>query len=134
MNYLIASIASFISFAVLDYLWLAKIAKNLYLTELASHITLKDGSLVPYMSAVPFVYIFGILGIIFFVLPKAISPGTAFLYGSLLGLILYGFYDFTNLATLKDYSWLLTLTDTVWGTFLVGAVSAVFFVVFNYIS
>lgn len=51
----------------------------------------------------------------------------AFLYGALLGFVMYAFYDLTNLATLKDYSWSLTLVDTLWGTLLVGIVTSVMF-------
>jgi uncharacterized membrane protein len=134
MNYLIASLASLISFGLLDYLWLAKIAKGFYLKELAKHITIQDGALVTYVPAIPLVYIIATLGIIFFVLPKATSYGNAFLYGALFGCILYGFYDFTNLATLKEYSWSLTLLDTLWGTLLVGVDSLIFYAVYTFFA
>ncbi len=122
-----SSIAGFISFIVLDYLWLAKIAKNFYLTSLATHTNIKDGSLVPYLPAVPIVYVVAILGIWVFVLGKATSLSSAFLYGALMGFIMYAFYDFTNLATFKDYPWSLTIIDTLWGTVLVGVVSTIIF-------
>jgi len=134
MNYSIASLASIISFVLFDYIWLAKIAKNIYLKNLESHIVLKDGALVPYAPAIPLVYIAATIGIIFFVLPKATSHGTAFLYGALFGFVLYGFYDFTNLATLKDYPWSLTIIDTLWGTLLVGVGSLIFYSVYSFFS
>lgn len=126
---LISSLAGFISFMVLDYLWLAKIAKNFYLSSLAEHTTIKDGSLVPYLPAVPLVYFIAIIGILIFVIPKATTSLQAFLYGGVMGFVMYAFYDFTNLATLKDYSWSITLVDTLWGTLLVGIVSFVIFFV-----
>ena len=134
MNYLYASLASIISFVLLDYVWLAHVAKSFYLDKLALHVTLKDGALVPYALAIPLVYIVATIGIIFFVLPKITSYGTAFLYGTLFGFVLYGFYDFTNLATLKDYPWSLTLLDTAWGTILVGVGSLVFYSVFTFFA
>lgn len=122
-----SSFAGFISFIVLDYIWLAHIAKGFYLEKLASHTTIENGSLVPYLPAVPLVYLVAIIGIWIFVLPKASTLPQAFIYGALMGFVMYAFYDFTNLATLKDYPWSLTLIDSIWGTFLVGVVTTVMF-------
>ena len=127
----ITSIAGFISFIVLDYVWLAVIAKGFYLKSLSSHITLKDGSLVPYLPAVPLVYIVAVIGITFFVTSRATTLTEALIHGALLGFVLYAFYDFTNLATLKDYSWSITLVDIIWGTFAVTVVSGIMFFVKN---
>lgn len=126
---IISSLAGFISFVVLDYVWLAVIAKNFYLTRLAGHVVIKDGSLTPYLPAIPLVYIVAVLGIFVFVIMRSGSTLEAFLYGALLGFVMYAFYDFTNLATLKDYPWSLTIVDALWGTLLVGTVSAVMFFV-----
>ena len=134
MNYLLASLGSIISFVVLDYIWLAQIAKSFYLEKLAGHVLIKDGALVPYFPAIPLVYIVATIGIIFFVLPKVTSYGTAFLYGALFGFVLYAFYDFTNLATLKDYPWSLALLDIAWRTLLVGLVSLIFYSIFSFFS
>jgi uncharacterized membrane protein len=41
--------------------------------------------------------------------------------GALLGLVAYGTYDLTNQATLKDWPWVVTLTDLAWGAFVTGA-------------
>ncbi len=64
-----------------------------------------------------------------FALSSATSLSQAFLNGALLGLLMYAFYDFTNLATLKDYPWSLTIIDIIWGTLLVGTVTAIMFFV-----
>ena len=126
---IISSLAGIIGFMLLDYLWLSKIAKGFYLDKLKDHVLLDNGSLVPYLPAIPLVYIVGILGIWLFALPKVTSLGTAFLWGALLGFVMYAFYDFTNLATLKDYPWSLTIVDMVWGTLLVGTVTTIIFYV-----
>ena len=123
----IVGLIGFVTFGFLDYTWLAHIAKNFYLNSLSAHITIKNGSLVPYLVAVPFVYIVAVFSIFVFVLPKASTVPNALLYGAILGFCLYSFYDFTNLATLKDYTWKLTSIDIIWGTFAVGIVSGVMF-------
>jgi uncharacterized membrane protein len=124
---IVSSILGIISFMLLDYLWLAHVAKMFYLDKLVEHVKIENGNLVPYLPAVPLVYIVAIIGIWVFVLPKATTPSQAFLYGALMGFVMYAFYDFTNLATLKDYPWSLTTIDTLWGTFLVGIVTTVMF-------
>jgi uncharacterized membrane protein len=131
---IISSVAGIISFIILDYIFLAQIAKGFYLSKLADHVVVKDGSLVPYLPAVPLVYIVAVVGIWVFVLSKVSTLPQAFAHGALLGFIMYAFYDFTNLATLKDYPWSLTIVDIIWGTFLVGAVAAIMFFVKNILA
>lgn len=130
----LTSLAGIISFVVLDYIWLARIAKDFYLEKLASHVLIRDGSLVPYLPAVPLVYIVAVLGIWYFVLTRVTDTPQAFLQGALLGFCMYAFYDLTNLATLKDYPWSLTIVDTLWGTLLVGTVTALMFFVKNLLA
>ena len=134
LSIILASVSGFITFVVLDYLWLAHIAKSFYLTNLTSHVTLKDGALVPYLPAIPLVYIVAVLGIWTFVLSRVTTIQEAALYGGLLGFFMYAFYDFTNLATLREYPWSLTIVDTLWGTFLVATVTVVMFLVQNAIA
>ena len=131
---ILPTVAGVITFGLLDYLWLAHVAKRFYLDRLAAHITIKDGALVPYLPAIPLIYGVAILGIWVFVLSWATTFKEAALYGALFGLLMYAFYDFTNLATLKDYPWSVALVDTVWGAFIVGAVSAVMFYVYSILA
>jgi uncharacterized membrane protein len=48
--------------------------------------------------------------------PRASRGGTAAAHGALFGLIVYGVYDFTNLATLRHYPVQLAVVDVAWGT------------------
>lgn len=134
LTYIIASVSGIITMMLLDYIWLAKLAKSFYLEKLSTHITVTNGSLVPYLPAVPIVYIVAILAIWIFVLSSAATLTQAALYGALLGFFMYAFYDFTNLATLRDYPWSLTIIDTIWGAFLIGTTTAVMFYVKSLIS
>jgi uncharacterized membrane protein len=56
-------------------------------------------------------YIFLIFGINYFIISKNKSVNDAFL----LGLVIYGVYEFTNLSLLKNWNWLTTILDTTWG-------------------
>lgn len=124
-----SSVAGIISFIILDYIWLAQIAKNFYLDKLSSHIKVENGALVPYLPAIPLVYLVAVMAIWVFILSKVTNATEAVMYGALLGFFMYAFYDFTNLATLKDYPWSLTIVDIIWGTFLVGIVSVIMYYV-----
>ncbi len=47
--------------------------------------------------------------------------------GALMGLLMYGTFDITNLALLKDYPPWYALMDTVWGTFAIMVTSVLVF-------
>ena len=68
-------------------------------------------------------YLGYILGLLWFVsLPamRADDTMTALIGGVFLGLLAYGTYEFTNYATLKDWSFEQVLVDTLWGGALTG--------------
>ncbi len=48
-----------------------------------------------------------------------------FLRGALLGAVVYGVYNGTNYATLKDYPVSTAIADTLWGMFVVGTATVV---------
>ena len=62
--------------------------------------------------------------LVYFIVEPASSVGgmrNVILRGALFGLVTYGTYDLTNLATLRDWPLLLTMVDLVWGTILTTA-------------
>lgn len=124
---IITSLAGLISFMIMDYVWLAHIAKDTYLKSLGAHIATKNDSLVVNMTAVPFVYLVAILAISVFALPKATTLLGAFVFGVLLGFVMYTFYNLTNVATFKEYPWSIALVDIIWGAFITGTVTAIMF-------
>ena len=71
-------------------------------------------------------YILLATGIVFFVLPKIDTRDTktmirdSFLYGGLFGIVLYGVFDFTNMAMFKNWSLNISVIDTIWGFLLVS--------------
>jgi uncharacterized membrane protein len=50
----------------------------------------------------------------------------AFLKGAVFGLVVYGIYNGTNVATLPGYSWTMVLIDTSWGTIWFGLLALFF--------
>ncbi len=57
----------------------------------------------------------------------AIQPAktltAAAIRGAAVGAVLYGFYDATNLATLRGWTWEMAILDTLWGA-TAGALAA----------
>ena len=68
-------------------------------------------------------YLGYIVGVLWFVsLPalRADDPVAALIGGIALGLFAYGTYEFTNYATLRDWSFEQVVIDTLWGGALTG--------------
>ena len=62
-------------------------------------------------------------GVLWFVSVPALranDPVAALIGGALLGLLAYGTYEFTNFATLRDWSLQQVVVDTLWGGVLTG--------------
>jgi uncharacterized membrane protein len=123
-----------ILFLLLDLLWFS-FAGNFFKGEIGSIARLTaDGAWnVRYIPAL-LVYALMAIGLCVFVLPHATSVLGAFVLGALFGLIGYGLYDLTNLATLSTWTVRFVVVDMAWGTLLCGTVSAVLHAVFGKLS
>jgi len=115
VTYLIAYGVTAIVFLGLDYIWLGFVAKDFYARSLGS--LMRDTP--DFMSAGIF-YLFSVAGIVFFAAMPAESWKGALARGALLGLLAYGTYDMTNMATVRDWSVMVTIVDIVWGAALTG--------------
>lgn len=113
MTYLFAYVASAVVFLGLDYIWLSRVARDFYASSLGS--MMRE---TPDFLAAGVFYLFYIGGIVFFAVMPAESWKGALLRGALLGLLAYGTYDMTNLATLKGWPWRMAAVDMAWGTAL----------------
>jgi uncharacterized membrane protein len=65
--------------------------------------------------------------LVFAVFPglQANSLRKAVLLGCFFGLVTYATYDLTNLATVKNWPWLVTVVDMAWGAVLAASVSCI---------
>jgi len=61
------------------------------------------------------VYILFAYGLTYVALPSASSLLSAACRGAVVGGVMYGFYDATNMATLLGWTWEMAITDTLWG-------------------
>lgn len=121
LKYVIAYVATAVVFFGLDFVWLSR-ALGFYRGEIGSLLleTPKFG----YAAGFYLLYVVGIVALV--VIPATTAGGwvQALLMGALLGLVAYGTYDMTNMATLKGYTLRVALVDMGWGMF-VTAVAAV---------
>lgn len=107
-------------FFAIDLLWLGIIARNFYQEQIGFLL-----GPVNWVAAVIF-YLLFIGGILFFAVLPAIekqSLVSAIMLGALFGFFTYATYDFTNLATLKDWPILVSIVDVIWGTVLTASVA-----------
>lgn len=108
-------------FFAIDFLWLSVIAIGFYRSELGP-LLLDQFNLAP----AGVFYLFYVAGIVGFAIVPALSAQSwvwALVAGVALGLIAYGTYDMSNLATLKGWSAKLSIVDMIWGGTLTGAAS-----------
>lgn len=114
------------SILVLDFVWLGLIVKGFNLRQLAPIGRIENGAFDMLIWPVVICYLMMPISMMLFSIPKsaaATSHLEAWLWGAALGFVIYGIYDFTNLAIIKNYPLKFALVDITWGTFLYGTVS-----------
>lgn len=128
MPYVIAYVSTAVVFFGIDYLWLSRIAIGFYRRRIGG-LLLET----PNFAAAGLFYLVYVAGIVYFAVMPAVAGGgwmAALVGGAFLGLIAYGTYDMTNLATLKDWSLSVSLVDMAWGSLLTAvAATAGYFAV-----
>src|SRR5437667_12803298 len=107
-------LVALITFGVLDGLWLGVFMGGFYKSQLSPLARMSGDKLAPLWGPALFVYVLLAFGIVAFVLPRNYDDASI-LRGALFGVVVYGVYDLTNLATLRAWPVLLTMIDIVWG-------------------
>ena len=113
--------ATALSFFALDFIWLTTATGLLYRPLLGTLLAPE-----PNLPVAALFYVFYVVGLVVFAVLPAANAGSwlmALGLGALLGLVAYGTYDITNLATLRDWPLMVTLVDLAWGA-TVSAVAA----------
>ncbi len=121
-------LGAMITFMILDFVWLNYVMENVYADKMRDVATIVGGKVQINLVAGLVVYVFLAIGIVFFVLNDLSSEVgllEVFKIGALFGFVVYGVYDFTNMATLKSWPLSLALFDIAWGIFATGLVSLV---------
>lgn len=110
----VAYAAAAICFFALDFIWLSVATGFVYKPMLGQLLAPE-----PSLPIAALFYVFYVVGIVVFAVLPAASAGSwlmALGLGALLGLVAYGTYDITNLATLRDWPVMVSVIDLAWGT------------------
>lgn len=113
----------FITFLVIDALWLGLVAPKMYKSEIG-HLMADKVNFVP---AIIF-YLIYTIAILVFVVNPAVDKNDlmhAVIYGAFLGFAMYATFDLTNQAALRDWPLKVTIIDLLWGTFVTGATATI---------
>lgn len=123
MQHITAYISGLIAFLVIDFIWLKYVALSFYRGQIG-HLMLDK----PNLGIALLFYLVYVVGVVVLAVNPALEKGqwtTALLYGGLLGLVAYGTYDITNLATLKTWPPIVSIIDMIWGTVLTASVATI---------
>lgn len=121
-------LVAFASFIIFDFIWLGFVMKDFNMRQLAEVGRIENGVLQMHVVPAAITYVLMAFAVSFYVLPRLSDKKShliAFLNGAPLGLVIYGVFDMTNLAILKNYPPAFVLPDIAWGTFVFGLVSAI---------
>lgn len=130
----IVIIAMFISLIIIDFLWLGIILKDFIINQFGSLIKVDQGSITINIWAGLLAWFIIAVGVFIFAVNPSSSLVNSILLGALLGFVIYGVYDLTNLTFLLNYPKLFVIVDIAWGTFVCGVISAIGFIVKNILS
>ncbi len=113
IRFVLAFVVALVVFLALDGIWLTLMAQRLY-RPAVGELMRADFDVL----AAALFYLIYIGGLLFLVIAPARRPGEAWLRGALFGFVAYATYDLTNQATLRVWSWKVTVADLAWGAFV----------------
>jgi uncharacterized membrane protein len=103
-------------FFAIDFVWLSTATSRIYAPYLGDLLSPK-----PNLPVAAVFYLFYVVGILALAVVPGLREGAivgALWRGALFGLLAYATYDLTNLATIRDWPWQVSVIDMVWGTTL----------------
>ena len=121
-RFLTAYAAGAVTLFVVDMIWLGYLARDFYQRQLGDLLLER-----PLYGPAAAFYLVYVVGVVWFAVAPALAGGgwtTALLNGAILGLMCYGTYDMSNLATLKNWPVALVPVDIAWGTVLTALTAA----------
>ena len=109
-------------FIIIDAIWLMITVKLFYKPLLGSLLLDK-----PILWAAILFYLIYMFGLMIIIIQPALEKESifhAFWTGIIFGVVAYGTYNFTNMATVKNWSPYVVFVDTIWGGLLSGSSAA----------
>lgn len=116
-------LAALLVMGILDALWLGVLAKDFYRTQMGELMVEQ----IRWAPALVFYFGYPAALVALALYPAGQPFAQQVARAALVGLVAYGVYDLTNMATLRQWPLKLALVDTAWGVFasvLAGAAAA----------
>lgn len=124
MKILISSLLiTSVFFLVIDIIWLSFSVKHFYRPNLGTLLNDK-----PVLWAAALFYFIYVISLAILVLMPSINNNSisqAFWTGIVFGIVTYGTYNLTNMATIKNWSSNVVIVDMIWGGILTGVSSTI---------
>lgn len=108
-------------FFALDFAWLSTATSRIYRPRLGDLLAEQ-----PKLGVAAAFYLAYVVGIVALAVVPGLREGAvvaALWRGALFGLLAYATYDLTNLSTIRDWPWQVSVIDMAWGTTLNSAVA-----------
>ena len=115
---LTAILLSAVIFTIVDIIWLSYSVKNFYRPNLGDLLNER-----PVFWAAILFYLIYMLGLAILVIYPSLNYDSlisVFFQGVIFGLVTYGTYNLTNMATIKNWSPNVVFVDMFWGALLTG--------------
>lgn len=115
---ILSTVFASLIFLIIDLIWLSFSVKSFYRPNLGPLLT--DS---PVMWAAVLFYVIYVIGISIIIIQpglNSLSSFSIFWRGALFGLVAYGTYNLTNMATVKNWSSNVVFVDMFWGSLLTG--------------
>ena len=112
--------AALLVMGLLDALWLGLVARDFY----REHMGAQMADPIRWVPALLFYVGYPAALVALALFPTGQPLGVQIARAALVGLMAYGVYDLTNLATLRHWPLKLALVDMAWGTFASTAAGA----------
>jgi uncharacterized membrane protein len=93
--------------------WLGLVARGFYRKRLGFLLRSEPN----WPAAIVFYLLFVVGWLVFVVVPSLQGGSTrkVLILGALFGLVSHATYDLTNMATVRDWPWVVTVVDLLWG-------------------
>lgn len=110
-------------FFAIDFVWLSVATSRIYRPQLGD--LLAEQPKLAVAAGFYLLYVVGIIGLSIIPGLREDAVAGALWRGALFGFLAYATYDLTNLSTLRDWPWQVSVVDMIWGTVLTSTVAVV---------
>ena len=122
-----AYLMGFLAFFIIDTIWIRLVVVNLYIKQVPKILSLSSKGLDARITPAILFYLIFYSCLFYFTATKVQTTKDSLSIGAFLGLMTYSTYSLTNHTIWKQWNWLISISDILWGMTLCSIVSFVIF-------